>query len=60
VAADVTDILVAGTIAVLVMFVIPTKRAHAKAELRTRIERMRADLMSSLRATPRARWNGSP
>jgi small GTP-binding protein len=48
-AADVTGILAAGTIAVLGMFVIPSKRAHAKAELRNRIERMRADLMSSLR-----------
>jgi len=49
-AADVTGIVAAGTIAVLGMFVIPSKRAHAKAQLRTRIERMRTELMSNLRA----------
>jgi small GTP-binding protein len=48
-AADVTGIVAAGTIAVLGMFVIPSKRKHAKAELRRRIERMRAELMSNLR-----------
>ena len=49
-AADVTGIVAAGTIAVLGMFVIPSKRKQAKAQLRERIERMRADLMSGLRA----------
>jgi len=49
-AADVTGILAAGTIAVLGMFVIPSKRAHAKSQLRTRIETMRAELMTNLRA----------
>jgi small GTP-binding protein len=49
-AADVTGILAAGTIAVLGMFVIPSKRAHAKAQLRTRIDQMRADLMGNLRS----------
>src|SRR4029079_18203656 len=49
-AADVTGIVAAGTIAVLGMFVIPSKRAHAKAQLRARIERMRTELMTNLRA----------
>jgi small GTP-binding protein len=49
-AADVTGIVAAGTIAVLGMFVIPSKRKHAKAQLRHRIERMRTELMSGLRA----------
>jgi hypothetical protein len=39
----------AGTIAVLGMFVIPSKRAHAKAQLRKRIEQMRTELMGNLR-----------
>jgi small GTP-binding protein len=49
-AADVTGILAAGTIAILGMFVIPSKRAQAKAQLRERIERMRSELMTNLRA----------
>jgi small GTP-binding protein len=49
-AADVTGIVAAGTIAVLGMFVIPSKRKHAKAQLRQRIERMRTELMTGLRA----------
>jgi small GTP-binding protein len=49
-AADVTGIVAAGTIAVLGMFVIPSKRKHAKSQLRQRIERMRSDLMTGLRA----------
>ena len=48
-AADVTGIVAAGTIAVLGMFVIPSKRAHAKAQLRKRIEQMRTELMGNLR-----------
>jgi small GTP-binding protein len=48
-AADVTGILAAGTIAVLGMFVIPSKRSRAKVELRDRIERMRTELMTNLR-----------
>jgi small GTP-binding protein len=48
-AADVTGIVAAGTIAVLGMFVIPSKRKQAKAQLRDRIERMRTDLMTGLR-----------
>ena len=49
-AADVTGIVAAGTIAVLGLFVIPSKRAHAKSQLRARIERMRTELMTGLRA----------
>ena len=49
-AADVTGILAAGAIAVLGMFVIPSKRSHAKTQLRERIERMRSELMTNLRA----------
>ncbi len=49
-AADVTGILAAGAIAVLGMFVIPSKRAQAKSQLRDRIERMRTELMTNLRA----------
>ena len=49
-AADVTGIVAAGTIAVLGMFVIPSKRAQAKAQLRERIEQMRAELMTNLRS----------
>jgi small GTP-binding protein len=48
-AADVTGIVAAGTLAVLGLFVIPSKRAHAKARLRTRIARLRSDLMTGLR-----------
>jgi small GTP-binding protein len=49
-AADVTGIVAAGTIAVLGLFVIPSKRKHAKSQLRDRIERMRVDLMGGLRS----------
>jgi small GTP-binding protein len=49
-AADVTGIIAAGAIAVLGMFVIPSKRAHAKSELRARIEDMRQKLMKDLRS----------
>jgi small GTP-binding protein len=48
-AADVTGIVAAGTIAVIGMFVIPSKRKQAKAQLRERIERMRRELMTGLR-----------
>jgi small GTP-binding protein len=48
-AADVTGIVAAGTIAVLGMFVIPSKRKQAKTQLRERIEQMRIDLMTGLR-----------
>lgn len=48
-AADVTGIVAAGTIAVLGMFVIPSKRAHAKSQLRARVALMRTELMENLR-----------
>ena len=48
-AADVTGIVAAGVVAVLGFFVIPSKRKHAKSQLRDRIERMRTELMSGLR-----------
>ena len=49
-AADVTGIVAAGTLAVLGLFVIPSKRKQAKGQLRERIERMRVELMAGLRA----------
>jgi small GTP-binding protein len=49
-AADVTGIIAASAIAILGMFVIPSKRAQAKADLRRRIEEMREELMTNLRA----------
>jgi small GTP-binding protein len=49
-AADVTGIVAAGVVAVLGFFVIPSKRKHAKSQLRDRIERMRSELMGGLRA----------
>jgi small GTP-binding protein len=48
-AVDVTGIVAAGTIAVIGLFVIPSKRRQAKTQLRARIERMRTELMSGLR-----------
>jgi small GTP-binding protein len=48
-AADVTGIIAAGTVAVLGLFVIPSKRAQAKAQLRARIAEMREKLMKDLR-----------
>jgi hypothetical protein len=48
-AADVTGIVAAGTLAVLGLFVIPSKRKQAKGQLRERIERMRVELMAGLR-----------
>ncbi|HYU77966.1 MAG TPA: dynamin family protein [Vicinamibacterales bacterium] len=48
-AADVTGIIAAGTVAVLGLFVIPSKRAKAKADLRERIAEMRDKLMTDLR-----------
>jgi small GTP-binding protein len=49
-AADVTGIVAAGTIAVLGLFVIPSKRKQAKGQLRERIDRMRVELMAGLRS----------
>lgn len=49
-AADITGIVAAGTLAVLGLFVIPSKRKQAKGQLRDRIERMRVELMAGLRS----------
>ena len=49
-AADVTGIIAAGSIAVLGLFVIPSKRAQAKLQLRERIAEMREKLMADLRS----------
>ena len=49
-AADVTGILLASVIAALAFFVIPTRRAQAKAEMRRKIEDVRARLSTALRA----------
>jgi hypothetical protein len=48
-AADVTGMLAAGTLAALGLFVIPAKRARAKAALRERLERLRSALEQTLR-----------
>jgi small GTP-binding protein len=49
-AADLTGILLAGVVAAVGFFVIPAKRARAKAEMRTKIADVRARLSSALRA----------
>jgi small GTP-binding protein len=46
--ADVTGILAAGALAIVGLFVIPMRRAHAKTTMRARIEAMRRQLMDSL------------
>ena len=48
--ADVTGILAAGALAVIGLFVIPVRRAQAKATMRARIETMRRQLVASLTA----------
>jgi hypothetical protein len=48
--ADVTGILAAGALAVIGLFVIPVRRAHAKSTMRARIEGMRRQLVASLTA----------
>jgi hypothetical protein len=47
-AADFTGILAASTIAVLGLFIIPSRRQEAKRDLRKKIEVMRKDLMGAL------------
>jgi hypothetical protein len=49
-AADVTGILLAGVVAALGFFVIPARRAKAKAEMRDKIADVRARLSAALRA----------
>lgn len=46
--ADVTGILAAGTLAVLGLFVLPVRRARAKAAMRTKTEAMRTQLLATL------------
>jgi len=48
-AADVTGILLAGVIAALGFFVIPARRARAKAEMRAKIADVRGRLSAALR-----------
>jgi small GTP-binding protein len=47
-AVDVTGILAAGSLSVLGLLVLPARRSGAKAELRAKVETMRAKLMSAL------------
>jgi small GTP-binding protein len=49
-AADVTGILLASVVAAVGFFIIPAKRAKAKAEMRTKIADVRARLSAALRA----------
>src|SRR4029450_4542790 len=49
-AADVTGILLASVVAALGFFVIPARRAKAKAEMKAKIADVRARLSSALRA----------
>jgi small GTP-binding protein len=48
VAADVTGVLLASVVAALGLFVIPTRRRRAKAELRAKVTELREKLMRSL------------
>ncbi len=50
-AADLTGILLAGTVAVLGLFVIPARQRQAKKELTERLETLRTDLGQALRTT---------
>jgi len=47
-AADITGLTAAGLMAALGLFVLPHRRRRAKAELKRRIEALRADLMAAL------------
>jgi small GTP-binding protein len=47
-AADITGIILASVIAALGFFIIPAKRAHAKAEMRRKIADVRARLSAAL------------
>jgi small GTP-binding protein len=49
-AADVTGILLASVVAALAFFVIPARRARAKAEMRAKIADVRSRLSAALRA----------
>lgn len=47
-AADVTGILLAGVMAALGLFIIPTRRRNAKKEMRQKVKAMRDQLSESL------------
>jgi small GTP-binding protein len=47
-AADITGVLAAGALAALGLFVLPSKRRQAKADLRDRIARMRQQIISGM------------
>jgi hypothetical protein len=49
-AADITGVLLASLIAILGLFVIPTKRRAAKAELRDKVSVLRQQLITTLRS----------
>jgi small GTP-binding protein len=49
-AADITGILAAGALAALGLFVLPSKRRQAKADLRTKIADMRCQIMAGMTA----------
>ncbi|RMF49316.1 MAG: dynamin, partial [Anaerolineae bacterium] len=49
VAADVTGLLLAGTVAALGLFIIPARRRMAQKELASRLDAMRTDLLTALR-----------
>lgn len=48
-AADVTGVLMAGLIAALGLFIIPTRRRQAKSEMREKVAGLRTQLVQSLR-----------
>ena len=48
-ATDVTGILLAGAMAALGLFIIPTRRRNAKKEMRQKVKTMRDQLAASLR-----------
>jgi small GTP-binding protein len=49
-AADITGILLASLVAALGLFIIPARRRIAKAEMREKVDKLRAQLMDTLRA----------
>jgi hypothetical protein len=48
--ADFTGLLAAGTLAIVGLLIIPTKRRRAKADLQAKLEALREQLMSSMTA----------
>ena len=49
-AADITGVLLASTIAVLGLFIIPARRRAAKSEMREKVSSLRLNLVKTLRA----------